>query len=102
MSCSRTTRGQRLQDQLTELIALRDVVYATYLKALENPNKKYRLDTGEGSQMTETRSLNELRDQLERLDANIDLLQRRLCGQGLASIAVRRKTGLGRGRGFRP
>lgn len=51
----------------------------------------YRLDTGEGSQQTKYRGLNELQMAVEMLEANIRSLYRRLNGTGIMNLNLRRK-----------
>jgi len=51
----------------------------------------YRLDTGEGSQQTKYRGLEELQMAVDALESNIRSLYRRLNGTGIMNLNVRRK-----------
>lgn len=52
---------------------------------------EYRFDSGEGSQRTEYRGLGEISKEMERLEKEIDALQRKLLGIGVVNMNLRRK-----------
>jgi uncharacterized protein YcbX len=65
---------------------------ATYTKLLAQDTQEYRFSSGEASQWATKRSLKELKDQIESLEASIDELNRRIDGAGgLVMLTLRRQ-----------
>lgn len=89
-----------LEAKKTKLEALYDKAYASYEAALESSAQSYRFDSGEGSQSVTKRSLKELTDTMEHLEAQIDHIDRRLNGKLVVNLDMRRKEGTGFRRRF--
>lgn len=53
--------------------------------------KEYRLDTGVGNQRTEYFTPKEMGDEIDRLERQIDSINRKLRGQGIINIVLRRR-----------
>lgn len=77
---------ERLEKKKAQLV----IVEKTYEELLAEPNESYRFDSGEGSQATKKRKLSDLSEQIDKLEAEIDGICRRLQGKGLTQIALRR------------
>jgi endonuclease IV len=52
--------------------------------------REYNFNSGEGSQQAKRRSLKDIQDALDRAQAELDAICRRLAGKGLTSIRSRR------------
>lgn len=65
--------------------------------ALDVKVKSYGLDTGEGSQRTVMRRLDDIQDLIDRLNANIRSDMELLYGMGVININLRRKKSVGMG-----
>jgi len=94
-----STERSTLIERRTEYETMLETVKATYTAELENPVEEYRFDSGEGSQRAKRRKLSELKEQIEWLEGEIDLINRRLKGSGIVTLNVRRKGGNRFGRG---
>ena len=93
MSCLSSTRRAELQAQLTSELARLATLEAAYEQSLEGGVKSYRFDSGEGSQRTDRQSPKEISDLIDTTQARIDLLRRKLRGQGIVNINLRRNEG---------
>jgi len=87
-----STRKARLQSQLTKIQAALTALYDTMLDAAGQNVKSYTFDSGEGLQKTTRRSLSEIQDQIDRLEAKERHLINELSNMGLVSIKLRRRT----------
>ena len=67
------------------------VANETYLALLGNDTSEYRFDSGEGSQRAKRVELNDMKDQIDSLQAEIDGYYRRLETTGLMNITLRRQ-----------
>lgn len=87
-SAAEITRIQALittkQDQLA-------IANATYTKLLGKDIEEYRFDSNEGSQRARRVKLNEFKDQIDSLEAEIERLARRLKAGGIVNIVLRRQ-----------
>ena len=66
------------------------IAQETYDKLLADPIESYRFDSGDGSQQAKKRKLNELKEQIEKLEVEICALETRLRGHGVVSVSTRR------------
>lgn len=82
---------QRLKDRLAKKEASLLIAYETYDKLLADTNESYRFDSGEGSQSTKKRNIEELNKQINTLESEIDGIRRRLKGLGLTRISLKRR-----------
>jgi hypothetical protein len=94
MSCLSETRRARLQTKLTK--------YEAWLDAIDNAQENgvfhielYNIDTGEGRQQIKYRSMSQMLDEREKIQAVVDRLYNILEGTGLVNMNLRRKTGSG-------
>lgn len=85
------SRTQELKAKLAKKEQQLELAEATYEKLLSDPNESYRFDSGDGSQSTKKRKLDELKTQIDQLESEIDNLKRRLAGKGLTRVSLRRK-----------
>ena len=85
------TTKQRLEDRLAKKEASLEIAYTAYDKLLAETNGSYRFDSGEGSQSTKKRELEDLKKQIEYLESQVDGLRRRLSGLGLTRITLSRR-----------
>ena len=86
---------ERLKARLEKKEASLAIAESTYDSLLAEENESYRFDSGEGSQSTKKRKIEDIKSQIDQLESEIDALRRRLKGQGLTRISLRRA---GRGR----
>lgn len=86
-----STRKMRLQAQLANVQAALENLYTTQLSLSTSENQSYAFDSGEGSQRTNRRSLSDIQDQIDRLEAKERHLVNELSNMGLVSIRLRRK-----------
>ena len=64
---------------------------AAFDAVLNEPIESYNFNSGEGSQAAKNRKLSDLQDTIDRLENQIDCLERKLRGGGVVNITVRRK-----------
>jgi hypothetical protein len=77
-------------------------LYAAYDEALDNVEvESYKFDSSEGSQQTKRRDPLKIQELIDKLEAKLGRIERKLCpGGGLVSMNMRRKSGTAyRGRG---
>jgi hypothetical protein len=84
-------RKQKLQEQLTKVQTVISSLYDLLAEQSGTGVISYSFNSGEGEQHTVRRSLSDILDQLERLQATEDWLIREQYNMGLVSVAVRRK-----------
>ncbi len=84
-------RKVRLQAQLASVQAALDNLYTVRTEMAATGAKSYAFDSGEGSQKTTRRSLQEIIDAIRELEATERHLVNELYGMGLISVKVRRK-----------
>jgi len=84
---------QTLIDRRTTYQSMLTKLQATYEAELEKPIEEYRFSSGEGAQQARRRKLSELREEMQWLESEIDLINRRLKGSGLVNLNMRRKAG---------
>ena len=80
-----------LKERLARKKASLAIAYDTYDKLLAGENESYRFDSGEGSQATKKRKLEDLREQISTLESEIDGINRRLKGLGLTKLTLNRR-----------
>lgn len=91
MSCLTTSRRSRLQARLDKKITQLALANAAYDDALGSGNvSSYRFDSGEGSQQTKFRSLEDMRKAIGVLESDINRLEQKLSGRGLTQHNMRR------------
>lgn len=86
MSTTITILKERLVKKQAQLVILED----TYNKVIAEPVKKYRFDSGDGSQQAERLSPEDIKKQINQLESEIDAICRRLSGKGLTNVTLRR------------
>jgi hypothetical protein len=86
-SYKRTT----LKERLKRKIAQRDRLEESSDANLDNPKKSASMDTGDGRISYTNRSLESISKAISTLDAEIDLLQRKLYGGATVSFGLRRR-----------
>lgn len=84
-------RKVRLQAQLASVQAALDNLYTVRTEMAATGAKSYAFDSGEGSQKTTRRSLQEIIDAIRELEATERHLVNELYGMGLISVKLRRK-----------
>lgn len=97
MSVISPTLKASLTAKKEALEALLVKAYDSYESAIEQRSKSYRFDSGEGAQSETFKSLDELYITIERLERQIDALDRRINGRLIFDINCRRKFGTRRG-----
>lgn len=85
-------RKARLQAQLTSVQAALDNLYGIRTEMAATGAKSYKFDSGEGSQQTTRRSLQEIIDAIRELEATEAHLVNEIWGIGIIAVKVRRKT----------
>ena len=90
-NCLNSSERTRIRALIVEKEDQLAVANATYLKALQSDAEQYKLDTGEGSQMTKKRKLSEIKEAIDSLQQEIENLYRRLRCGGLVKMNLRRK-----------
>jgi hypothetical protein len=89
MGCLDSTRVAEIQATITVLTANLTAINAAITSGTLHV-KSYTLDTGEARQMTTYRSLEDLFKTRDLIRSQIDTLNRKLRGQGLVNLNVRR------------
>lgn len=94
MSCLPSWRRAQLQADLDRIDAQLVKLYASYNSSLDNAEvESYRFDSGEGQQQAKRRSPLELQKLIDELESKRERIQRKLLGQGLVNMSLRRRTG---------
>jgi tetrahydromethanopterin S-methyltransferase subunit B len=87
-----STRVAELEAQLTKLESSLEKAYTAYDSALETGGvKSFKFDSGEASQWAQYHSLSDISDQIDRIEARIDYINRKLNGRANVILALRRK-----------
>lgn len=88
MACLTNVEKQKLRDDIAAL----DLQIAALNEAIKNSSgiESYKFDSGEGSQTTKYRSLTEMIDTRDCLNAERNRLCNILGGKGLANMRLRR------------
>ena len=89
MSCLSSTRRAELIARLVKKRAQLVLVEEALDAAIGGP-EAYKFDTNEGSQWLKDRTLKELNDLSDTLEAQIDWITRRLNGTGIVNMNLRR------------
>lgn len=89
MSCLTTERRTELEERLTKKEAQLVKLY----EALDNFDgvKEYKFQSAETMQQTKYSTIKEIQDMIDRLEAQIDRINRILNNTGLKTIVLRRK-----------
>ena len=85
------TRKIRLQAQLVKVQAALISLYDQLTEQSASSVQSYQFDSGDGSQRTTRRKLDEIQKQIEILEATEEHLMNELYNMGLTSIQLRRK-----------
>lgn len=67
------------------------IANATYTRLLSNDIEEYNFNSGEGAQRARRVKINDLKTQIDSLEAEIERLTRRLRAGGLTNIVLRRQ-----------
>lgn len=81
----------RIQALIDTKVAQLAIANTTYNKLLAQPVEEYRFDSNEGSQRARRMKINDMKTQIDSLEAEIERLERRLKVGGLVSIVTRRQ-----------
>jgi hypothetical protein len=90
MTCLSSTRRTELLERLEKKRAQLVIIDAALDAGIEGPDA-YKFDTNEGSQWLKNRSLKELNELSDTLEAQIDQITRKLNGTGLVNMNLRRR-----------
>lgn len=88
-----TSRRARLRLQLSRVQAALATLYANLSELSTSSVQSYDFESGDGRQRATRRSLKDIQDQIERLEATEEHLINELSNMGLISVALRRKPG---------
>lgn len=91
MSCLSTSMRNMYLARLAKKQQQLEVAEATYERLLEQDVESYRFDPGDATQQAKRRKIKELSDEIDRLELQIDRIQRKLNGSGLVNFTLRRK-----------
>ena len=91
MTCINSTTRTRLLARLTKREASLVLAEASYDELLANNVESYRFDSSEGEQQTKRRKLQDIKEQVDSLQAEIDNIRRRLDGKGIVNMNLRRR-----------
>ena len=91
MSCLNPNKRERLQARIDQKETQLAIANTTYQKLLAEDIEEYRFDSNEGAQRARQVKLSEMRNAIEALEAEIDLLYRRLDCGGVTTMSLRRK-----------
>lgn len=83
--------ASEIRSKIAKKQAQLDKLELTYDELIQSGTKKYRFDSGDGSQLAEKRSLSEIKSQMDEIEAEIDNLNRRLQRKGLTNVTLQRK-----------
>lgn len=84
-------RTARLRNRLVRVQAALSALYSVLDEMSASGVASYEFDSGEGKQRTTRRSLKEIQDQIERLEATEEHIINEMYNMGLVSIQLRRK-----------
>lgn len=90
MPCLSRSRRTTLQMRLAKREASLVIVETTYDELLASGVEEYKFDSTEGRQETRRRKLDDVRKQIDALTAEIDSITRKLAGNGLVNLNLRR------------
>jgi 6-phosphogluconolactonase (cycloisomerase 2 family) len=85
-------RTARIKRQLSQVQTALTALYTSMTEQSASGVESYKFESGEGSQQTKRRSLTEIQDQIDRLEASEAHLINALYNMGLISVQLRRKT----------
>jgi hypothetical protein len=91
MTCLSSDRRAQLLARLAARDAQLTQAYETYLALLESGNKRYKFDSNEGSQSAWKWDLKELEQVIYSLERMVDHISRKLNGEGVVNMTLRRK-----------
>ena len=91
MPCLSSSKRDRILSQITQIDTILTAANTAFLAAAGTEVKKYRFDSAEASQQAELRDLDEMLDNIDRLEKRRDSLVRRLNGTGIVNMNLRRK-----------
>lgn len=90
MSCLSSTRRTELLARLAKREASLAIVEGTYDELLASGIASYRFDSTEGEQQAARRKLSDVKEQIDSLTSEIDAIRRKLSGQGIVNMGLRR------------
>ena len=94
MACLSAARIAEIQAQIdrlnTQISAMNDAIDAGIP---ESGIVEYRFQSGDGSQRVERRRIGDLLDDIVKMEARRDRLQRKLDGTGIVALTTRRNRG---------
>lgn len=90
MPCLSRSRRTTLQQRLARREASLVIVENTYDKLLATGVEEYKFDSTEGRQETRRRELGDVKKQIDSLTAEIDSITRKLAGNGIVNLNLRR------------
>ncbi len=89
--CPSTTQQERWQARADKIVVRLALLEESYNAALTGDYDEYRLDTAGGSQRVRRRSLSSMASEIQRLEAELDQLLRRLSCSGVTAFKLRRR-----------
>lgn len=84
-------RNARLLRKLAHIQAALDALYSQYESLAATQNESYEFDSGDGKQKTKRRSMTDVLNDIQRLEAEEASVINDLYNMGLVSVKVRRK-----------
>jgi hypothetical protein len=84
-------RKSRIQKRLIEIQSALDNLYTLRLEMSTTGAQSYSFNSGEGEQRTTRRSLSEISEEIQQLEASEDHYLNKLYGVGIVSLRVRRR-----------
>jgi hypothetical protein len=91
MTCLSAAERAAIEAEIEQKQAQLVLANETYSKLLVKVNKEYKFNSNEGQQWATKRDLKELENTIEWLERSIDSLMRRIRGQSLVNMNLRRK-----------
>lgn len=92
MACPSSSLRARYLARLQSIETKLEYLDEAYDAAVQNSEvEEYRFNSGEGSQQTKRRKPEEIRKEIEALEASYDRYYRKLTGGGLTNLNLRRK-----------